>query len=233
MAIESFQPQHHDNIEFGDIELQREANRIAREAKFEDDLRVFRANVYTKMLNEGAIENGSGWAVYRYSEESDDPQTTMPQYKEVLVMARPNSDTGIYGCNMDVPTIRIISNELIRTSYGTEWLTKDFIADNEDDTQFFVGCLEDSKLRNVGGNRAVVFNVDPEGNLCSTRNFHVFSPVIGVYHEDLDTAGTEANPTPFGHYTCLEDKTYALERGSDILNEIADRQPSFVYAGIY
>lgn len=223
MRYNFFPPEHHDFANSADIRREAAHNQHLLEANFLGNLNLFRASVAQKLLSCGALSPRGGWAIFNQEciEEDDGALKTLPGGKETLIKVsrgKFSSDNGY-----QVPNIRIITNELIRTQENDQWLTQDFTADDKNDTQYFVDAVN-PQSQSVDSTLAPLFFVTDDGELMATSNTAAFTPAIGVLMPERPRI---AEAIPFGHFINLEDKIHALSVGSALLEEVSRLEPTY------
>ncbi|HSX53298.1 MAG TPA: hypothetical protein VLF90_02935 [Patescibacteria group bacterium] len=210
----------HEGSDFaGDIEARTLAaeNSTAFERKFQEDLNIFRADVFRKLRSHDALHDGEGWAVFLPEpEETGGSAFQLNNTRDILIMVGLDSRT-------QKSLIRIIANEIFASGSSLSIMAEDFVADTENDTQYFIDAVD------------VQPNYNPDTyapTFCAISNEQVdlrnvlltFVPLIGIngkpsiYIEEI---------TPFGRYTELEDKIHALTIGKSLLAEVVTIDPLY------
>lgn len=208
-----YPPEGHDFVHTPDTRRISEENKIRQESKLFDDLAIFRAKLYQKMLRHSALDyEGSGWAIFdTYAENQVVGDITTSVDRDVLVITGP-----LNGANRRV--IRMITNEAIATSSLLSIIAYDITIDSDDDVQYFVDALDSSRR----DTHAPHFFPEGFNKLHLSDNFKgAFTPVINL---DGDYSGRD-DILPFGHYEVLEDKIHALQVANDVLAEIMPYDP--------
>jgi hypothetical protein len=118
------------------------------------------------------------------------------------------------------PTIRIITNELYLPLSGEnhQHLAQDIIVDYEADAQYYVAAINQEQDVNFENTGAVIF-VAEANKLGLSSNFKAFPPMPELY-------SGEKVVRPFGHYSNLDDKIYALEAARSVFEAIQISEPS-------
>jgi hypothetical protein len=212
-----FPPEHHDFV--GTSEIRREAarNKEFLEAKYLGDVGVFRADIFLKLGKVGAIGQNGGWAVYRIQTQEESSSLVETGSGEVLIHV---SYPTIAPAPLRTPTIRMLTNELYLPLSGENHqnLTQDIIVDYEGDAQYYVSAINQEQDVNFDNSFAVIF-VAEENRLGLSRNFRAFPPMPELY-------SGEKVVRPFGHYSNLDDKIYALEAARSVFEAIQISEPS-------
>lgn len=216
--IERFNPGHHDYIRPSELEELQDVNQRELEKKYQDDLRIFRANVFQKMHQDKALYDGQGFA---YFNEFVGSNETQELHKATLVNVRLIPGTDEAGTTLTIPRIRFIVNEPVIHGNGVQWLTYDFIADEEDDTQYFVDAY-DAMNEEISEVNAPIISISDRQTI-TIDNHRQFTRNPSL-HSDLG----EDSVKPFGHYFHLTDRIDALAFGNEIWASISNISPLYV-----
>ncbi len=212
---------HHDFASSDMLRHERKHNQELLEAKFHQDLNLFRANVTEKMS--AHVDLSTRGSVAIFSQEMyrpDQPQAGA----DILLSLAPRIQNS---AQLKPPLIRIIKNEIIQNENSGEILTYDFIADEADDLQYLVDAYNPSQAAEDGDNRhtfAPVFGVI-DGELVITSNFTEFTAVLEL--NGVDMGLNEESVLPLGSFRHLEDKIHALSIGESLLNDVIDEDPIY------
>ncbi len=214
----------HDDLPVDEVQLEELRSREAIRAEYEQACTDFRVAASGKLATCGAFEDGQGWAVFDISQEEEGS----------LAMADGEKDVFLYSFRLaqpvrmldghDVPTVRIITNELIVGLSGEmQCLTYDYALDGANDAQYMVDAVNITNAHEYGATMAALFSVDAQGGIHLPTRFlkHGGFPLIS----DISITG-ERQCVPFGHWSNLEDKICALTGARIILDQILDKQPT-------
>ncbi len=227
-----------------EINLARLSSEEALRAYLQEQTHLFRSKVLDKLAKHGVTE-GAGWAIFTLTSQEEDVlgnsvMTLMPD-KEVLVLYLPHRNSR----TMDghpIPNIRIITNEpYCSCDRATQYLSRDFTLDHEDDVQYFVDAqdmydfTDESKKKPLseenppGRNETLtpLFWANEDGNLCISRPISYFTEATGIHLTNPDD-GTPIESYPFGLYTSPFDVLYALEQGEELFAMIERLDPVLI-----
>lgn len=192
-------------------------NEILIQRKFLEDLRIFKADFFLKLASHDAIHNGNGCAIFRWRLAEGDGNG---MYRETLLLStRVEADAG-KPTPVPKTQLRILVNEPVATEEGHQWLTFDFCADEDDDTQYFIDAVNQNtqKLRTTN---SPLFHINEEEKTVSIDNLRSYTPVAIVRDEDSSLFEV----LPFGYFNRLGDRITALEIGKQLLQETFEHDP--------
>ncbi|MGH9857469.1 MAG: hypothetical protein ACRD4B_06455 [Acidobacteriota bacterium] len=221
-----YPPEGHDWVSSAELRKLEAHNEAELEASFDRRLADFRAAVFDKMQQHHAIHDGDGWAIFNIAEGSANTDSaiglaeTGQQRRVLIVTGFPVQGTG---SSLSVPIIRIFSNECFVTDQGVELVSQDFTADGFGRTQYYTDVVnaDDEVQKKFGSTLAVFFGTVGE-ELGFNDNFKSFTVGNGV----APAKHPEDVVMPFGHFSCMEDKIYALGQAEELLAEVADHEPA-------
>ena len=215
MSNESFPESHHDFISPEIITDEQTRSGMLLESKFRDDSVNFRSDLISKLVADGAIgkEDLLGWAIYDIDDNKD--MLVIVAFKRIDT---PDAEP------VFLPHIRMITNEVLRTHEKAETIAEDLTLDEDNDAQFYVDVINLANDGEIERSNAVFFKVMDDGSLTYTKNFCAFTPCIVIDSESVGLPDCES-VLPYGTFKCLEDKIYALERGRQLLKQIAGIEP--------
>lgn len=206
----------HDWIPDDELTELADQNREYLERKYAADVAVLRAQVCIELDKHDAFHDGFGWALY-HVESGPAPQEGL---REVLIYVTKDTKKDV----AKPADVRFFVNQLFKSDEGkANYFTQDVSVDDEDDAQYMPGIAE----------------VKPDGTLSGR---HGLSPVFIVRGGQLSiyfaTASTpwdtykytvnglrECSITPFGHYSNLHDRVFALEKAESIFLETRGLNP--------
>ncbi len=192
-------------------------NAERRRLKFLEDVSIFRAAVFGKLISCDVISpDGYGWAVFDC--EGDDPEgalSVVTRNEMAVVVVRRTVD--------QVPIIHVMGNEVIDTPTGHAYLTTHFVLDHEGDTQYFMDIFDPNDV--AGSKHASLFCVDAEARTLSVLGQFNYS-FCTTMDIDGNIPTDHTSLMPLGIYLNLEDKVHSLEVGFGMLNQIKDLEPA-------
>lgn len=217
MPSNFYSPEGHDFAHTLDAHKLAAENQAAMERKFQEDLTIFRADVFRKLHAHGALHDGEGWAIFMPEPKIDDNRGLQFNNRRDLLVV-----TGV-DLSTQKHLIRIVANEIFVSGTHLAVMAEDFVADTEDDTQYFIDAVDVEPEYNTD-TYAPTFNASSNEYVDLTNFYLTFVPVVGIsgkpaIHQEI---------APFGHYTNLEDKIHALNVGKGLLAEVMTTDP--VYA---
>lgn len=163
-----------------------------------------------------SIDQNGGWATYNMQSENCTNLVEV-ENKDVLVYVT-------YPCLSEneilIPRIRILSNEMYLPLDGEnpQILTIDITIDEENDVQFLASAVNPELDPNFENSQAIVF-VAQGDSLSISKNFNFFTAISAVETE-------EYSALPFGHYSQINDKVYALDRAKQIIDAVKNSEPN-------
>jgi hypothetical protein len=228
-----------------EIYLARCSSEGVLRAYLQEQTHLLRSKVLDKLAKHGVTE-GAGWAIFTLTGQEEDDSvgssvmTSMPD-KKVLVLYSPYRNSRTIDGH-PIPIIRIITNEpFCHLDRETQYLSRDFTLDHEDDVQYFVDAqdmydfTDESKKKPLseenpsGRNETLtsLFWVNKDGNLCISRPISYFTEAMGIYLTNPDD-GTPIESYPFGLCTSPFDALYALEQGEELFAMIERLDPVLI-----
>lgn len=248
MSLEKLPPPgpngDHDSIDMSEVGKLRDNITVQLEANYAGACAVLRANVYAKLMECSALENGKGWAVFYLTDENlgNGAVQSFGEHTEVLVAADrlPNYYAGVEGyeprfisefsedaSEIMFSYVRLVSNEaIIGEDQLVSWITEDFSLWPRGSARYFMSAwLQGMKIPHT----APIFYGANTGRV-QMPSYEITdkTPLIDVYDAE-DKVPSDIRVKPFGCGSCLEDKLYALGKGALLLNRIAAKEP--VYTG--
>lgn len=223
-------PEHQggDGADFERLEMpvsDPEAERL-----YQQQVQTLRVRVMRKLGEIGALGNEEGWATFDLEEtEEPDPDEENDDVergcKDAFVLAM--FDESPAPCTSELD-IRIITNEPFITPHGIEVLVEDVVIDNAADAQCLVGVCNPT-IDPAFETTPSPFFFAKDGHYFLSKNFQLFPPLYDI--TDMQEPGEDAADAippvlPFGHYECLADRQYALDKAVAIMDEIESLQPS-------
>ena len=192
---------------------------------FEHRLSAFRRAVFEKLTCHADVVGGLGWAIFHLNDGINSGGVMATEgggLRRILLATGYTAET--HNAGLSTPIIRIFSNEFFETDRGPELLSQDFTADSLGRTQYYVDVVntDEQVQAKYGNSLAVFFNNTEEGELGFNENFKDFTLGNGI----AAAHQTENLIKPFGHYSCMEDKIYALGQAEELLAEVVDREPA-------
>lgn len=212
---------HHDFASSGVLRHERKHNQELLEAKFHQDLNLFRARTTEKMSAHGDLSGKGSIAIF--SQEIHRPDQPPSRANTLISLAPCIQDSA----ELTPPAIRIIKNEIVLSKDSGEILTYDFIADEDNDVQYLVDAYNPAQAAQDGDSRhtfAPVFEVRG-GKLVVTSNFTPFTPVMKL--DGVEMGLNEESVLPLGSFKHLEDKIHALSIGESLLEGIVNQDPVY------
>lgn len=207
------------------IEIQK-LNHDLLSGYLQERVHSLRGDVFDKLRKHNAVGvGGISWAVFRVTDGYDNSSSlaTINPDKEVLILLIPCLPKPMV-YDQPVPNIRIITNELcIGEDNRLQYLSFDFTLDGEDDVQY---CVDATDVVDLGRSNTPLFWVDKDGDLCSTPNLRLFTPVGTI---DTITDGSVKDCFPFGHFSSLNDSLHALDVGRKLFEEVRFVEPTYCY----
>lgn len=200
----------HDFIPEAELENEAMLNRRMLVSKLHEDMAVFRAEVFLKLMKHNSLRNGWGWAVF-YSDMAAGRGglAQLDDRTEVLIAVRRERNIP----ETRPSSIHLLTQQLHRQQDGGSFMLEEVTIDWENDAQYRVSSFSyDDETQNVDIGTSPYFHADEEG--LSVFNFKQFTPTDPIYVPGLSVRST----MPFGHYSNIEDRIYALTRAQEILS---------------
>lgn len=227
MAEQGFSHGRHEFVEAGELAAARVCDELSLgeafdqtiEAQFQDDLHIFRADMFELMAKHNAVDsNGGGWAIFRVTAPEEERGVgAIDCYKDVLVFFIPVKNID---APLSIPNIRIITNESYANDRGDEWLTEDITADFEGDMHYLMDVYSQNQNPDFQGTYAPIFTIDGDNQLRLSHNTVGYTPTLKIKIPDI-----EETATPFGSYYHLEDRVFVLGKAKQMLQSILDIEP--------
>lgn len=209
-----FPPEHHDFVGTSEIRQLEADNRAIIEADFLYGVEMLRVNALSKLAEHQALDDaGTGWAIFLLPPEDE---FMMP--REVLLRV---TDDGLNDVPASSLTVRIITNQLFTYKDVPQWFTVDFIADQDNDTQYLVDAVDLNSAKSIGETYSPLIGVTDDGKL-KLVNGHGFTPILDVLH----ATRPEDRIMPFGHCMFMQDKVDALAVGQELFALICNIEPA-------
>jgi hypothetical protein len=239
MIGEVLQRGHPEFVDQSEIDKLAEANRMMLEAKYQDDSHLFRAAVLQKLAKFNNAYEGTYWAIFHIDDVDDSGENasnlaTLSGGKETLIFVQTSEKSPKIDSRV-IPTIRIITNELIVPSWENDFtgnrMTFDFTLNGKDEALVFVDFTTRKDIMADDTNTfAPLFYLAENGGLAISnntmgKNCLLNTPEVTFTQrvEGLDNN----NSRPFGTYSNIEDKIYALSSGQDIFCKTEKLEPVY------
>lgn len=221
-----------------DLEVDTSARlaQMAFEASYQERLHSFRAGVTSLFLSEGYEDMQNAWMVYDLPEGSEGDLLEGPRTDLLIATLIAPSAKGI------MLHVRMMKNELYRVDTGHDCMVTDITVDNDGDALYFIDSFplrDDVPTRKKGDTEEAVPNVLPmflvrDGRVNfvtrgeNSPQFTPYTPIVDVANVFPDEAESPDGKEvlPFGTFAGLEDKSYALEVASELIERAATLRPA-------
>lgn len=187
------------------------------------DLADVRKQFFGLLAAQRALQDGYGWAIYNGDE---DGSVAVLGARDVLLLSNGRAQQGLG--NYPVPLARITTNELFMHGDAQFYLSEDITILPDGTAAYFISSLrvaeddcDKSQDSAVMALEAPLFTVSG-GNLAVTPNMYTVTPTASVRSE----RDSKHAVWPFGDSHSLTDQAYALEKAKEILESIADTEPT-------
>ncbi len=211
----------HDQIDPSEVDKLHLVNKEQMQANYLGEVATLRASVYKKLRDNGALENGNGWAIFTTGRLGYGAIQTHESQKETLIICR----TGTRRASAsEPPDLRIFEQDKHKTSYGGYALLRDVTVDFEADTQYLV-----TSRRFVETRAGDVFFLDglplywhnEDGTIVVAAD--TFTNVA-IAKADLPGRGP-VSANLFGFFKVFEDRLHALNVAKEIVAPILNLDP--------
>ncbi len=196
-------------------------NRASVEAKYHEDVSIFRAEVISRMIGHNAVQGNVSFLFFREGSPTDTDLLVDGENKETLILA------GLGKKPNEPPHIKVLTNVTYHHQDYVAFLSEDITVDRDGDSQMLVdvaiftheGELFPGLDADETETQAVIFQPKGDDNV-TIINHNDHTPLTELVEEVEDASGSVStyHVTPFGMYTDIEDRIAALDWARGILS---------------
>lgn len=201
----------------------------AAEAKHQDEVVLFRADVIKAFKRHGALRGARPWMLFELERQSsdDNPEGVIMEEREILITMFTSSDPN----DESPPLIRIYSNQVVGVDGQAALMTEDVTVDQFGDAQYMMDAIDNDILKEPGWysdkTHGVIFR-PVEDDKMGYWNRCPYTPFTGVVafadkHRDM--------VMPYGEPDEPRHREYALYKAQEMFLATSNLQPVAIGLG--